>query len=174
MEDDSQGDNFIEKSLATEAEIDTEANGNRQDADDDGQDGDPLEESWMYNNINNCNNMSRFGKWVPSERVQENTSSDGYIYTFISPADGPMLSPKSKEQVMVLNYLLQTPPHRRRILNTSSLVATFTSDGYLETLVQHVPLTEDEQDVMEGAREDIGNKRVDCIPLNQVCVLRCR
>jgi hypothetical protein len=118
--------------------------------------------------INNSNNNSRTFKWTPIESVQENTTSDGYTYVFISIAEGPMLSTKAKEQIMVLNYLLETPPDRRRVLNTDSLIASFNSENQFEMLTQRILLDLNTRDLMEGARDGCESMRVDAIPLDQV------
>jgi hypothetical protein len=120
------------------------------------------------NDINNSNNASRTFKWTPIESVQENTTRDGYTYAFMSLAEGPMLSTKAKEQIMVLNYILETPPSRRRVLNTDSLVATFDSDNQFETLTERIRLEHNEMDIMQGGRDICESMRVDAIPLDQV------
>jgi hypothetical protein len=121
--------------------------------------------------LDNSNNNSRTFKWTPIETVQQNTIRDGYTYVFISQAEGPMLSAKAKQQVMVLNYLLETPPTKKRVVNTSTLIATFNSDNRLETLVEKVVLDSLTMDIMVGGREAVGTMRVDAIPLHQVRIL---
>ena len=75
---------------------------------------------------------------------------------------------------MALNFVLETPVHKKRVLNTSSLVATFNSENQVETLVERTPLTDNERDVITGARDDIKDMRVDSIPIDTVrlCDLR--
>lgn len=177
----SEDDMSVTDLLATEAAIDKESRDDAFSATDFEQaydedmeiDGEAAKHDACYSAIeddalDNSNNNSRTFKWTPIETVQKNTVRDGYTYVFISPAEGPMLSAKAKEQVMVLNYLLETPPHKKRIVSTSSLVATFNSDQHLETLVEKIILDTNEIAIMRGGREDIGTMRVDCIPLNMV------
>jgi hypothetical protein len=121
--------------------------------------------------IDNSNNSSRTFKWTPVETVQENTERDGYTYAFISQAEGPMLSAKAKEQIMVLNYVLETPPSRERVMATAFLVPKFNSDNQLESLVERIPLSTTESVCMKGVQQDAARKRVDCIPFDMVCAM---
>jgi hypothetical protein len=127
-----------------------------------------MEESDLYDDPNNVNNLARSVKWIPSYIKQENTGVDGNTYCFISTARGPLFSNMCQRQLCVINYLLKNPPHRRRILRTSQLVPTFDSEDNLTTLMERVKLTTDEVDIMEGARQDVGGMRVDAIPLDKV------
>jgi hypothetical protein len=126
----------------------------------------------LMDDINNFNNQSRSFKWTPKTRNKCNTKNDGAMYGFLSPADGPMLSAKAKEQIMVLNFILETMPHQRRILQTPTLVSSFDSDGIMTLLMERVTMTKNEIDIMQGARDDMGNMRVDSIPLDKVCDFR--
>jgi hypothetical protein len=133
---------------------------------------DLLKESAIYDDPSNVNNLGRTAKWVPSESRQANTDRDGNMWAFISRADGPMFSAKCKQQIMVLNYLLATLPHRKRLVRTQNLVPTFDSEDILTGLVERIALTTDEIDLMEGSRDDIGAMRVDAIALDRVCDFR--
>jgi hypothetical protein len=118
--------------------------------------------------IDNSNNSRRTFKWTPVDTVQENNDRDGYSYVFISQAEGPMLSAKAKEQIMVLNYVLETPPSRERVMGTSLLTPKFNSDNQLESLVEKIHLASTESVCMLGAQQDAARKSVDCIPFDMV------
>jgi hypothetical protein len=166
-------DDYLGQMLQQQASIDEDEQDSQNcDATQEEPDNTLLEDSNMYNNPSNVNNLGRTAKWIPSESQQENTNKDGNMFAFVSQADGPMLSAKCKQQIMVLNYILETMPNRKRVLRTSSLVPTFDSDDVLTTLVERVVLSSDEMDLMEGARDDIGSTRVDAIPLDKVCDFR--
>jgi hypothetical protein len=171
-------DEYLESMLAEQDDLDAERElqeqqeQQEQQGDDAPQDSpfaaNPLEESDIYDDPNNVNNLARSMKWVPSDSKQENTDVDGSTYAFISLADGPILSKKCGEQIFMLNWLMRNPPHRRRIARTSQMVPAFDSDDNLTTLMERVKLSDDEIYIMEGAREDIGGMRVDAIPLDKV------
>jgi hypothetical protein len=154
-----------------------------------------LGESIDFNESSNSNNQSLCFKAILDSGLirlsQVNTVRDGCSLSFISEATGPMLSMKAKEQIMAINYALQTKPHRRRVMCTNTLVPTFDSDNMMISMVERVFLSDEEMDIMQGGRDDIGCMRVDCIPLEKVidlffflypcgssriadkCVLRC-
>jgi hypothetical protein len=69
---------------------------------------------------------------------------------------------------MMLNFLLETMPHRRRVLRTAHLVPSFDTEDMLTGLVERVKLSQDVMDIMEGERADIGGTRVDSIPFHKV------
>jgi hypothetical protein len=160
-------DDYVMNMIEREAVIDEENFGSQQRGV--SQDGRALvEESNLYDDPNNVNNLSRVAKWLPTEWHQENTNRDGNMTVFISRADGPMWSAKCKEQIMALNYIMQNAPHRRRVLRTGTLVPTFDSDEKLTVIMERTSLSPDDMDIMQGARDDIGNTRVDAIPLDKV------
>jgi hypothetical protein len=167
-------DSYIDEAINQEAAIDDEATQDHEPYidDDAGTARDLLAESDIYNDPNNVNNMGRTAKWVLSEEHQENTSIDGNTYCFISRADGPMLGPMCKKAIMALTWVLETAPHRKNVHRTSNLIPSFDSEDRLTGLVERKMLTLDETDLMEGARDDVGEMRVDAIPLSRVCDFR--
>jgi len=187
-----ENDSYIDDAITQEAAIDDEAAQDYEPApdndailqDDETQDPEPapdddaggarhlLAESDLYNDPNNVNNMGRTAKWVVSEEHQQHTPVDGNTYGFISRADGPMLGSTCKKTIMALTWVLETAPHRKNVHRTSTLIPSFDSEDRLSGLMERKVLTNDEMDIMEGARDDIGEMRVDAIPLSRVCDFR--
>jgi hypothetical protein len=172
----SEGD-YVDEMIMDQAEIDKEQNemeGTQMSEENFG--GTPvcslLNESMIYDNPCNVNNLSRSAKCLLDESGHANTERDGNMWAFVSRADGPMFSAKCKEQIMVLNYITETMPHRRRLLRTASLIPTFDSEDVMTNLVERIVLSNDELDIIEGTRDDIGGMRVDRIPLEKICDFR--
>lgn len=123
-----------------------------------------------YDDLDNSNNMSLSYKRVDIADVQSLRDIDGYPFVFMSKADGPMLSSQCKEQIMILNYVLNYPPSKKRLLSTKNLVPSFSAENIFEKLVHRAEISEEEIDLIEGSRIDLEGTRVDHISFNQVCV----
>lgn len=128
----------------------------------------------LYMDPRNSNNMSRSLKIVDVEDVRRLGAVDGYMYTFISEAEGPMLSSMSQKQILVLLHVLNSPLHSTHVVETECLKPVFSPvDGSLEKLVETQRL--EDRDGASRDEEEHGkilSRAVDEIPSDTVCDYR--
>lgn len=124
----------------------------------------------LYTNPLNSNNMSRSLKIVDVKDVQELGESDGYLYAFLSEAEGPMLSSMCQKQILVIMHVLNSPICPSHVVRTKTLNPVFSKgEGVLEKLME----TMDEASArdVDGYNEAVGGAVGD-IPFDLVCDFR--
>lgn len=123
----------------------------------------------LYTNPLNSNNMSRSLKIVDLKGMQELKRSDGYLYTFLSEAEGPMLSSMCQKQILVLMHVINSPIYPSHVVRTSTLRPTFSKgDGFLEKLME----TTDDPLHGLGTNRELMGLDVGSIPFDVVCDFR--
>ena len=102
-----------------------------------------------YTHPRNVNNLSRSFKIVNIEDVMNIFGNDGYIYTFLSRADGPMLSPMAVNHIMMIQNVINSNIYSDHVFATENLEPIFnSSDKTLHKLMETIevrdhPYTED-------------------------------
>lgn len=121
----------------------------------------------MYNDPDNCNNLSRNLRVVPHiNDVQVHPDYDGYVYCFTSPAEGPTLSRMAWLQIMVLLHVINSPVSNACVVETEYLKPLFSSHGFMEKLSKRIPLNDEEVINDRQTRQEINAQPISEMPFD--------